>query len=133
MPTTLGQLIHEKRGQLGLSAAEAARRAPMSTAYLLRLETDDQVQPSPLTLNKVANALKLPYEELLRLAGYLVPAGPRQRHLDPSTEALFADLDEEELRHLAGYIQWWRQQKKKVGPSVSARSPRRTSSGRQSR
>ncbi len=85
----------------------------MSTAYLLRLESDSKVQPSPYTLSKVATVLGVPYEELMRLAGYLIPAGPRKRQLDPSTEALFADLDDADLEHVTRYIRWYREEKKR--------------------
>jgi transcriptional regulator with XRE-family HTH domain len=111
VPKTLGGLIKDKRDMLGVSAAQAARDGGLSTAYLLKLEADGVKRPSPFILHKVATALALPYEELMRVAGYLVKSTTPT--LDPENAALFADLDEADLQHVARYIHWYREEKKR--------------------
>jgi transcriptional regulator with XRE-family HTH domain len=109
---TLGELIRARRGVLGLSAQKAARRASMSTAYLLRLEEDKTVKPSPMILNKVAGALEIDYVELMRRAGYLLGASKATpKKVDATSFALFGDLSEQELDDVTQYIRWRRAQR----------------------
>jgi transcriptional regulator with XRE-family HTH domain len=118
VPKTLGGLIKDKREMLGLSAAQAARNGGLSTAYLLKLEADGVRRPTPFILHKVAKAVALPYEELMRVAGYLVRSAQDTPTLDPENAALFADLDEEDLQHVARYIHWYREEKKRSGSAA---------------
>lgn len=109
---TLGKLIRARRDVLGLSAQKAARRASMSTAYLLRLEEDQTVKPSPMMLNKVGAALGIDYVELMRRAGYLIGASKTtSKKVDATTFALFGDLSETELDDVTEYIRWRRGQR----------------------
>ena len=108
---TLGELIRARRELMGLSAQKAAKRASMSTAYLLRLEDDATVKPSPATLNKVAHGLELDYVELMRLAGYLIEPSKSGPKVDSTTFALFGDLSDGELQDVADYIRWRRSQR----------------------
>jgi len=110
MAKTLGELIRARRDVLGLSAQKAARAASMSTAYLLRLEEDAKVKPSPMILNKVATALAMDYVELMRRAGYLIGANATPTAVDAEKLALFGDLSETELKDVTEYIRWRRTQ-----------------------
>jgi HTH-type transcriptional regulator, competence development regulator len=83
---------------------------------LQKLENDAVKRPSPHVLHQLSEALEIPYAELMRLSGYVVPGD-----LDaPSTEsvaaALFADLTADERQELVEYLAWYRARRR-----VSAR------------
>ncbi len=64
---SLGRAIRERRGELGLSRPELARRAGLSYPYVAELETGRK-QGSPSTLHALASALDLETHELLARA-----------------------------------------------------------------
>ena len=112
MVKTLGQALRAARQFRGLSLAKAARPAGISAAYLAKLEKDDVGEPSPHILYKLAEVLRLKYEDLMRLTGYMVP-GRRRRNPGRSVleSALDADeLTDDELAELAQYLSWYRSQ-----------------------
>jgi transcriptional regulator with XRE-family HTH domain len=57
--------LKELRKERGMSQEELASRASISRTYLARLETARQV-PTLSTLEKLAKALKVPVEKLLK-------------------------------------------------------------------
>lgn len=70
---TLGQLLRQKRIERGVTGVELTRRAQISRSYLTKLE-DGTMQD--LRLDKfcrIAEALGLSADDLLREAGYLAP------------------------------------------------------------
>src|SRR5579872_315979 len=79
MPATLGERIRTIRGMRNLSLREAADRAGISPAYLQKLERNEVQNPSPNVLYGLAKELKASYSEFMKLAGYVVPRGSRQR------------------------------------------------------
>ncbi|MGG3823193.1 helix-turn-helix transcriptional regulator [Geobacillus thermodenitrificans] len=72
---SLGELLRELRGNASLR--EASERIGISHNYLRNLEkgidprTKTPINPSAETLKKIAKAYDYPYEELLKVAGYL--------------------------------------------------------------
>ncbi|GLC28251.1 helix-turn-helix domain-containing protein [Roseisolibacter agri] len=80
MPS-LGQMLRSAREARGLSLrdVERATEGKVSNGYLSLLESDSVKQPSPNHLYHLAQAYRLDYAELMRLAGYFVP--------NPSTPA----------------------------------------------
>jgi len=94
-----------------LSAGDAARAAGISPAYLNRLENDAVKKPSPHVLHQLSEALTVPYAELLRLSGYRLPHDPGANTANTAntvSEALFADLTEDERDELLEYLAWYR-------------------------
>ena len=68
----LGQLLRDRRQQMGLGLNELARRAGVDQAGLARTEHGSKV-PSPETLSALAAALGLPLADLYEAAGYPLP------------------------------------------------------------
>ena len=105
---SIGELLKRARAVRQLSAADAARAAEISPAYLNKLENDVVKRPSPHVLHKLGQVLGVPYAELMRLCGYPLPGEPAA---DPSAAvgvSLFADLTDEEREELLEYLAWYR-------------------------
>jgi transcriptional regulator with XRE-family HTH domain len=111
----LGDRLRQVRKMRGWSLREAAERADISTAYLQKLEQDRVRSPSPNVLYKLAEQLKVPYSELMKLAGYVVPKDGRGRKAMGDSVLAHAlsseDLTAEEAEELAKYLSWFRSQK----------------------
>jgi len=72
--TTLGETIRAARAAYDLSLQQVAERAGCSQAYVHKLEMDRVRTPSPRVLAGLAEALGLPYDELMSAADYEPPA-----------------------------------------------------------
>lgn len=107
----LGETIRQARELKGWSLAKTAERAHVSPAYLKKLEDGDVHSPSPHRLAAIARALTVPYADLMRLAGYLVPGDAPGRKGSPLAQALLSNLTPEETRELAEYLAWYRRRK----------------------
>jgi len=108
MNLTLGAVLKRARQLRVLTARDAARAANISGAYLSKLESDAVKKPSPQVLHSLSQALAVPYAELMRLSGYLVPGEPARSASDAATAALFADLTDDEKEELLEYLAWYR-------------------------
>lgn len=108
MEPTFGAVLRQARTVRQLSAVDAARAAGISPAYLSKLENDAVKKPSPHVLNQLSGALAIPYAELMRLNGYLMPGEHDRRSTDTVSAALFADLSDEERDELLEYLAWYR-------------------------
>src|ERR1035437_595804 len=97
---SFGVVLKQARGVRGLSATDAARAAGISAAYLSKLESDAVKKPSPHVLHALSEALAVPYAELMRLSGYLVPSEPTTDPASTVAAALFADLTDDERDEL---------------------------------
>lgn len=109
----LGTQLRAVRDIKGLSLAAVAKPAGISAAYLQKLERGEVQNPSPHVLYKLAEVLDLPYPELMRLAGYVVPGQERESGRDRGGGLLAhafssEDLTQEELAALASYLAWYR-------------------------
>ena len=107
MPPAIGPLLKRTRKVRALSATDVARLAGISTAYLSKLENDAVKKPSPPVLAQLSEALAVPYAELMRLSGYRVP-GETEAPALTASQALFADLTEDEQEELVEYLAWYR-------------------------
>ena len=108
MAPSIGTVLRQARDVRELSAADAARAAGISAAYLSKLENDAVKRPSPHVLHQLSEALAVPYAELMRLSGYRVP-GENERSAAPTIgAALFADLTDDEQEELLEYLAWYR-------------------------
>lgn len=111
MPT-LGAMLKRAREVRGLSAGDAARAAGISAAYLSKLENDAVKKPSPNVLDHLAEALTVPYSELMRLSGYRLPGVPDQTAANTLGAALFAELTDDEREELLEYLAWYRSRRR---------------------
>ena len=108
MVTTIGNVLRQAREVRELTAVDAARAAGISGAYLSKLENDAVKRPSPHVLHQLSEALDLPYAELMRLSGYVVPGDPDAPLTESVGAALFADLTVDEREELIEYLAWYR-------------------------
>ncbi|HHW56795.1 MAG TPA: helix-turn-helix transcriptional regulator [Clostridia bacterium] len=70
MALTIGEYIKKIREEKNLSLNQLALYSGVSAAHLSRIERGFR-EPSPEVLRKISTALKVPYEELMKVAGYL--------------------------------------------------------------
>jgi len=113
----LGDALHRARALRELSLKGVAGPAEISATYLQKLERGEVKEPSPHVLYRLAEQLGLPYGDLLRLAGYVVPGNGRRSSARQAegaiTHALSSEpLTEEEAAALSDYLAFWRQQKR---------------------
>jgi transcriptional regulator with XRE-family HTH domain len=106
--TTIGNVLRQAREVRELTAMDAARAAGISGAYLSKLENDAVKRPSPHVLHQLSEALDIPYAELMRLSGYVVPGDPDAPLTESVGAALFADLTADEREELIEYLAWYR-------------------------
>jgi len=106
------------REQRGWSLARTGRDAGVSTAYVQKLERDEVRSPSPHKLRALGDALGIPFDEIMGLAGYAVP-DPGSSGEDGSVRVLAQalqaeDLSANELEELADYLHFRRQQRNRI-------------------
>lgn len=80
----IGDFLKQQRAKHGgkgyWSRLAVANRAEISDAYLFQLEQNKNTKPSPDILKKLAEALRVSYEDLMDAAGYLP-----EKHDSPKT------------------------------------------------
>jgi HTH-type transcriptional regulator, competence development regulator len=108
MTPPFGNVIKQAREIRGLSAMAVSRAAGISAAYLSKLENDAVKRPSPQILHQLSQALAVPYAQLMRLNGYLVPGESEVNAAYAVKAALFADLTDDERDELFEYLTWYR-------------------------
>ena len=108
----MGGVLRQARDVRQLSAADAARAAGISAAYLNRLENDAVKKPSPHVLHQLSEALNVPYDELLHLSGYPLPQRRSSGVAQSIGSALFADLTDDERDELLEYLAWYRSRRR---------------------
>ena len=67
---TLGEFIKKRRGDMDMSRNQLATKAGISHTEVHPIETGERKQPSLKVLCAIADALNLPQEELMKVAGY---------------------------------------------------------------
>jgi transcriptional regulator with XRE-family HTH domain len=107
-PPAFGALLRRAREVRALSAGDASRAAGISAAYLSKLENNAVKKPSPQILHQLSQALAVPYAELMRLCGYLVPGETSANAPETVNAALFSDLTDDERDELLEYLAWYR-------------------------
>lgn len=71
MDHRFGAYLKQMREDKGLSINQLAQAAEISGSQISRIENGLRGIPKPQTLRKIADALGVPYEELMSEAGYL--------------------------------------------------------------
>lgn len=98
---TLGQYIKERLGRRSLRAL--ATYAGIGVATASKLINDKTERPDATTLQKVAEYLAVPVENLYRLAGYLEEASVRTLVID-EIEQMLLDLPEDAQKKIRDQI-----------------------------
>ena len=114
MTHPFGIVLKQARQILRLSAADASRAAGISTAYLSKLESDSVKKPSPQILQQLSAALAVPYAELMRLNGYLMPGASDASGSTGGASAPFGDVTDEERDELFEYLMWYRSRRRRT-------------------
>ncbi len=111
----LGLRLQQVRELRNRSLRDVAASADISASYLQKIERGQVKNPSPNVLHTLAAELRIPYSELMRLAGYVVPRGGAGR--TPMAGNVLAhalsseELTEEESTAVAEYLAWYRQRR----------------------
>lgn len=71
MDQEFGVYLKQIREEKGWSISRLAQAAEISGSQISRIENGLRGVPKPQTLRKIADALDVPYEELMSQAGYL--------------------------------------------------------------
>lgn len=69
MPRPFGETLRELREKRGLSVNQLGMYSGVSPASISKIENGHRGVPKPATIFKLAQALKIPYAELMDLAG----------------------------------------------------------------
>jgi HTH-type transcriptional regulator, competence development regulator len=126
--TELGARLKEVRDLRNLSLKAVAEPADISAAYLQKLERGEVKAPSPHILHRLSQVLAVPYQQLMELAGYVVPSAdsettPRGNLLAHALSS--EDITEDEAQELARYLSWYRHQRNQPRtPPPNARGSR---------
>ncbi|WP_319001981.1 helix-turn-helix domain-containing protein [Clostridium tagluense] len=104
MLSDIGKFILEHRTARNLSSRKLALMANISHTEIHRLENGERKNPSPLVLKYIANALDLPYEDIMRAAGYMDIASPSSA---TSTRLSgIDDLTDQEIEEVNNFIEF---------------------------
>lgn len=71
MNNNFGRRLKEIRTKKGFSINQLAMYSGVSSAQISRIENSKRGVPKPETIKKLADALKYPYEQLMKEAGYI--------------------------------------------------------------
>ena len=96
---SLGEFLRERRMAKEWSKRKLAEKANISHTEVHRIENGERVNPSIPVLNALAEALGVPKEEMLRVAGYKNDEGDV-----PLIERIFPDLKTEKQQETAQKI-----------------------------
>jgi len=96
---SLGDVIKDRRLSKGWSKRALAEKAGISHSEVHRIETGERANPSVPILNALAEALSIPKDDLLLIAGYKSDDGGI-----PMIERVFPDLKTEKQQQTAQKI-----------------------------
>ncbi|WP_153124610.1 helix-turn-helix domain-containing protein [Peribacillus tepidiphilus] len=86
-----GAYIKKIRESKGLTLNQVALYSEISAAQLSRIETGKRGVPKPNTIKKISEALKVDYDELMKVAGYIDDDKP-SNDLPPLSEKEERDI-----------------------------------------
>lgn len=78
-----GDHLKQLREDRGFSVNQLAMYSGVSSAQISRIENGLRGVPKPDTITKLAVALKVPHNELMKRAGYIDEKGEDKEELDP--------------------------------------------------
>lgn len=110
-PADLGLRLRQVREMREMTLRQVAEAAQISPAYLHKLERGEVNAPSPHVLHAISEVLKIPYSQVMQLAGYVVPSDSDAKENVLAHALSSEDLTEEEAAALASYLAWYRHDK----------------------
>ena len=90
--------LRDVRNRRGWSVNKLALKSGVTSGYLSQLETGKRGTPSASIINKIAKALEISVEEMMREAGYLESDGSAENTID-----INADMETEEAGRMEPY------------------------------
>ena len=116
LAATLGMYLASirKDRRLSLRAVEEMTKKQVSNAYLSQIEHGHVKQPSPNTLNALAELYQISLEKLMVMAGYMTPTSKRKTSDRHGRVPTFAEhnLTPDEEAELMRYLEFIRNRKK---------------------
>jgi transcriptional regulator with XRE-family HTH domain len=112
--STLGQELSRLRSLKGwtLRDVEEKTKKKISNSYLYQLENGGVKEPSPNILYELSVVYGASYPELMRLAGFVVPAsGPHASQTSTSVAFNALDLTKDEVEEVMDFIEFTRRKK----------------------
>ena len=74
MEHAFGPYMKQLREQQGFSINQLAEAAGISNSQISRIENGVRGVPKPVSIRKIAEALAVPYTDMMKQAGYIEPA-----------------------------------------------------------
>jgi len=101
MASELGDLIRERRQELGMGLREMARAIKKSPSFLVGLETGEgRPSAAESTLRDIASVLELPPDRLITLAGKVPMDVAPEDELEAALFRRMKSLPDEEKRRI---------------------------------
>ena len=94
---TLGEVIRDARVGLDVSLRDLAKRVELAPSYLSDIENDRRV-PSEEVLQRLADEVKLKFDDLMALAGRVGDQTERYMKRHPAAGLLFRKISDKRLR-----------------------------------
>ena len=117
-PTPVGELLKQRRLDLGKNMYKASIEAGISHSSLLRIENGEVQQPTPTALTALSKVLQIPLADLFAAAGYVVPT--ELPSFKPYFRARYNELPDE----AAAEVEWYAEQiAKRYGVTLSGPAP----------
>lgn len=115
MSETLGTLIKAKREKVGLSIRQLAEKAGLHYSYLSRIESGDRERLRPDDIQRIADALSIEPDRLLRFMGVKPTATklPTPRVYFRKAYHLTSDEAKEAERQVEGILDGLRKETKR--------------------
>jgi transcriptional regulator with XRE-family HTH domain len=114
MPT-LGQELYRLRSLKGwtLRDVEERTKKKVSNSYLYQLENDNVKEPSPNILYELSLVYRASYSELMKLAGFVVPASSSAAARGSGSVAFDAlNLSKAEREEVLDFVEFLRRKKR---------------------
>lgn len=108
----LAEQLRQLRSDRGLSLRELAEKSGLSNGYISLLENGRVESPSATVLGKLARALEVSLDDLLRAAGVQMepPSAPANRDVDPALASALRRLDAGAREQLLSYARYLAEQ-----------------------
>jgi transcriptional regulator with XRE-family HTH domain len=99
----LGKLLRKRREALGFSSRKLEELSGVTGATILRIEQGEFASPAPDKLARIADALRIPLEDVYAVAEY---AAPRQLpNLSPYLRTKYRELPDAAASQIEAYAQ----------------------------
>lgn len=103
---TFGVLLRELRESRGMTVNQLGIYSEVSPALISKIENGKRGTPKPDTIEKLAKGLKMPYEELMAVAGYVDEGKEIPKNVTPYADIMKeiadkypgVDLNDQDIR-----------------------------------